>query len=172
MGIDEFGIKDHLTKKLKIIFIGFNPSTRSGEIGHHYAGRGNKFWRLLFDAGFTPYLLKPEEDQKITQWGIGLTNIVARPTPKASDLTNEEYRQGAVILREKITEYKPQIAAFVGKGVYQKYSGKSQVPWGLQKESIVKGVLDYVCPSSSGLVRMPYEEILEVYKGLKALSAE
>jgi TDG/mug DNA glycosylase family protein len=160
------GIPDSVGPGMKVLFIGYNPSLRSGEVGHNYAGRGNRFWKLLFESGLTDRLRKPEEDRDLLRIGYGFTNIVSRPTRAADEITKEEYAQGRVRLRALIEEWRPQVAAFVGKGVYEQYSLRKKVPWGVQKEPLVEGVVDYVMPSSSGLVRMPYEEILEVYRGL------
>jgi TDG/mug DNA glycosylase family protein len=160
-------IPDHLRAGLKIIFIGFNPSLRSGETGHHYANPSNRFWKVLHEAGLSPRRYRPEEDDKLLEIGFGLTNIAARPTRSAAEITREEYRQGRELLREKLEKYRPRAACFVGKGVYEAFSGKSGVGWGAQEGPVVPGVIDFVAPSSSGLVRMKREEIVEIYRGLK-----
>ncbi|HZG74181.1 MAG TPA: G/U mismatch-specific DNA glycosylase [Chondromyces sp.] len=159
-------IRDHLKQNLDILFVGFNPSIRSGETGHHFANPNNRFWKILFEAGLTPRKYAPTEDNQLLELGYGLTNIVARPTKTAEEITKEEYREGRQLLREKIERYQPKVVCFVGKGVYQEYSGKKKVPWGPQEESVVPGTVDFVAPSSSGLVRMKVEEIVEIYRGL------
>lgn len=165
-------IPDHLKKGLKILFVGFNPSIRSGELGHHYANPNNRFWKILYEAGITPRKYEAAEDVKLLELGYGCTNIVARPTKAADEITRDEYKEGREILKGKIEEYKPKVVCFVGKGVYQEYSGIKSCPWGMQKESVVSGTFDFVAPSSSGLVRMRLEEIVEIYKGLSELVAE
>ncbi|WP_172844415.1 mismatch-specific DNA-glycosylase [Tumebacillus algifaecis] len=162
-------IPDSIKKGLRILFIGYNPSLTSGEIGHNYAGRGNRFWRLLHDAGLTPRLIKPAEDRDLLEIGYGFTNIVARSTRRADEITRQEYAEGRVRLRELISEHTPMVACFVGKGVYEEYNGHRSIPWGVQPESAVPGVIDFVAPSSSGLVRMKYEDILEIYRELSVL---
>jgi double-stranded uracil-DNA glycosylase len=159
-------IQDHLKQGLDIVFIGFNPSIRSGETGHHYANPTNRFWKILYQSGLTPRVYRTEEDGSLIELGYGLTNIVERPTREASDITKEEYREGRVLLKEKLETYRPRIACFVGKGVYQQFSGKKKVPWGWQGESTVGGVRDFVAPSSSGLVRMKVEDISAIYREL------
>ncbi|WP_077623186.1 G/U mismatch-specific DNA glycosylase [Sediminibacillus massiliensis] len=165
-------IPDHLEKGLKILFIGFNPSVKSSETGHHYANPNNRFWKILHQSGLTPRKYSPEEDSKLLEMGYGFTNIVARPTKEAAEITKEEYEHGRRLLIERISHYQPQAACFVGKGVYQEYSKKRQVPWGLQESSIVPGVKEFVAPSSSGLVRMRIEEIVSIYKQLYLLLQE
>ncbi|WP_046175332.1 mismatch-specific DNA-glycosylase [Domibacillus indicus] len=159
-------INDHLKENLDILFVGFNPSVRSGETGHHFANPNNRFWKILFEAGLTPRKFRAAEDSQLPGLGYGLTNIVARPTKTADEITKEEYREGRVLLKRKIEHYRPKIVCFVGKGVYQEYSGRKQVPWGPQPDSVVPGTLDFVAPSSSGLVRMKMEEIIHIYKQL------
>jgi double-stranded uracil-DNA glycosylase len=160
-------VNDHLKEHLKILFVGFNPSIRSSETGHHFANPNNRFWRILHDAGLTPRKFEAAEDAKLLELGMGITNIVARPTKAADEITKEEYKEGKEILREKIVKHKPKVVCFVGKGVYQQYSGLKSVPWGRQETAVVPGTVDFVAPSSSGLVRMKLEEIVEIYKGLR-----
>ncbi|WP_241243060.1 mismatch-specific DNA-glycosylase [Paenibacillus whitsoniae] len=157
---------DHVREGLRILFVGYNPSIRSSETGHHYANPTNKFYRILHEAGFTSRLVKPEEDGELLAMGFGFTNIVARPTVAAADITPEEYREGRRILQEKLALYRPQVACFVGKGVYEQYSGRKGMGWGSQLPPVTPGIVEYVCPSSSGLVRMKLEEMVEIYKGI------
>lgn len=159
-------VNDHIKEELKILFVGFNPSIRSSDTGHHFANPNNRFWKILHEAGLTPRKYLPAEDAKLLDLGMGLTNIVARPTKAADEITREEYKEGKDILRKKIEKFKPRVVCFVGKGVYQEYCGLKNVPWGKQEKSVVPGTIDFVAPSSSGLVRMKVEEILEIYKGL------
>ena len=162
-------VNDHIKENLKILFVGFNPSIRSSETGHHFANPNNRFWRILHDAGLTPRKFDAAEDGKLLELGMGITNIVARPTKAADEITREEYKEGKEILRKKIEQLKPRVVCFVGKGVYQEYSGLKKAPWGRQEEAVVPGTIDFVAPSSSGLVRMKVEEIVEIYKGLSEI---
>ena len=77
-------VPDIIVPNLNILFIGYNPVARSAETGHHFAGYSNKFWKLLAAAGLTPYQFKPEEDKKLLSLGLGITNIVARPSRAAA----------------------------------------------------------------------------------------
>ncbi|WP_145415043.1 mismatch-specific DNA-glycosylase [Paenibacillus xylanexedens] len=159
-------IPDHLDTGLSILFIGFNPSITSGETGHHYAYKGNRFWRILERSGLTPRLYDATEDGELLKLGYGFTNIVARPTKGIEDITKEEYAEGREILREKLKTYRPDIACFVGKGVYTQYSKRSKVEWGFQDDPVVKEIQEFVAPSSSGLVRMSMDEIVAIYAQL------
>lgn len=160
-------IPDHLRPGLKVLFIGYNPSERSGETGHHYANPSNRFYKLLYESGLTERKFKPEEDLELLNYGFGFTNIVARPTKTAAEITKEEYAEGRLLVKDKLFTYKPTVACFVGKGVYEQYAGTKQVDWGVQPIQSVEGVVDYVAPSSSGLVRMPIAEMVEIFRGLR-----
>jgi len=160
-------IPDHIRPGLDVLFIGYNPSLRSGETGHHYANPSNRFWKLLHLSGLTPRLYRPEEDADLPKIGFGFTNIVARPTRTAEEITPEEYARGREVLRHKLETFRPKAACYVGKGVYAAFSGRRQIVWGMQPESVVRGVADFVAPSSSGLVRMPFEDMTEIFRQLK-----
>ncbi|MGI2329057.1 G/U mismatch-specific DNA glycosylase [Planococcus sp. YIM B11945] len=160
-------IPDHLQEGLKILFVGFNPSIRSSETGFHYANPTNRFWKILFEAGLTPRKFRPDENSELLALGFGLTNIVARPTKEAAEISKMEYAEGAALLQQKIKTYRPKAICFVGKGVYQEYSKKRKIQWGLQEEPVIPGIVEFVAPSSSGLVRIKQRDIVEVYKGLK-----
>ena len=159
-------VEDHIKKGLDVLFVGFNPSIRSSETGHHFANPSNRFWKILYEAGLTPRKFAPSEDAMLLDLGMGITNIVARPTKAADEITKEEYQEGKRILRKKIEQCQPKVVCFVGKGVYQQYSGVKDVPWGIQKDAVIPGTIDFVAPSSSGLVRMKVDEMVEIYKQL------
>jgi TDG/mug DNA glycosylase family protein len=156
-------IEDVIAKQLKVLFCGFNPSLRSGETGHHFANSRNRFWNILFRAELTPRQLQPTEDRKMLQYGYGLTNIVARPTKEAKEISKEEYDKGRAQLHEKIADYQPKVVCFVGKGVYQQFQQMKDVDWGLQQAKIGQTKL-FVAPSSSGLVRIKLEDIIAIYR--------
>ncbi|MHC0035602.1 mismatch-specific DNA-glycosylase [Pseudoneobacillus sp. C159] len=162
-------IPDYLKEGLDILFVGFNPSIRSSLTGHHFANPNNRFWTILHKSGITPRKYHSTEDALLLELGYGLTNIVARPTKAADEITKDEYLTGTIELKQKIEKYKPKFVCFVGKGVYQECSGRKQVSWGVQETSVVSGTIEFVAPSSSGLVRMKLKEIIEIYLGLAQL---
>ncbi|MCG7377668.1 mismatch-specific DNA-glycosylase [Paenibacillus sp. ACRSA] len=165
-------IPDHVEPGLSILFIGFNPSITSGETGHHYAYKGNRFWRILERSGLTPRLYQTEEDGELLKLGYGFTNIVARPTKGIEDISREEYAEGREILKQKLEQYRPDIACFVGKGVYTQYSKRTKVEWGFQDDPVVPEIHEFVAPSSSGLVRMSMDEIVAIYTQLSDFISE
>ncbi|MEN6349733.1 MAG: mismatch-specific DNA-glycosylase [Syntrophomonas sp.] len=159
-------VPDYLAYNMKIVFVGFNPSLRSGETGHHFANPSNRFWRILYEAGLTPRIYKPEDDYLLPRLGYGLSNIVPRPTRAAADILPEEYELGRQLLSQKLRRYSPRTVCYVGKGVYQAYSQNKQAPWGYQTFDVIHGIKDFVAPSSSGLVRMKTSEIAAIYHRL------
>src|ERR1700749_779458 len=94
-------IPDLIAKDLRVLFCGINPGLYSGATGHHFARPGNRFWPALFAGGFTPRLLTPWEKDELLDYGIGITNVVARTTTAAAELSDDELRAGVVTLRRK-----------------------------------------------------------------------
>lgn len=159
-------LPDYLQPGLKVLFVGFNPSIRSGELGHHFASPNNRFWKILHQAGLTRRQYSPMEDQSLLDLGYGLTNLVARPTRAAADVSAAEYARGRKVLRYKIELNLPRVVCHVGKGVYQIYARRRRAAWGFQTGELTPGVSDFVAPSSSGLVRMPMEQVISIYRWL------
>lgn len=112
-------LKDRIGPGVKVLFVGINPGVRSAVCGHHFAGPSNNFWKLLFDSGLVPERVTHVDDDRLAEWGYGITNIVARPTPGVSDLTLTELRAGRAALERKVRRYKPEIVALVGITVYR-----------------------------------------------------
>ena len=157
---------DLLGPDLSLIFCGYNPSLTSGRSGHHYAHPGNRFWRVLYAAGITDRLYRPEEDERLLELGIGFTNLCPRPTRRADELTREEIRAGAEELREKLERLQPRAVAYTGIGVYKWFRATSKAGWGVQEVPAVPGVTDVVVPSPSGLNRMLFDVLVEHYRPL------
>jgi len=142
------GLPDYLKEGLKIILVGFNPGEASARAGHYYAGRGNSFWPLVYESGLIPEPLEPEDDRRIMEFGIGLTDLVKRPSRGIEEIRREDFTEGRVLLGQKLEQHSPRIIAFNGKLVYEKFSGRP-VKLGLQKEKLY-GAHVYVLPSTSG----------------------
>ena len=160
---------DLLRPGLDLIFCGYNPSLTSGLSGHHYAHPGNRFWRVLFAAGITDRLYRPEEDALLLDLGMGFTNLASRPTRRADELTREEIRAGAEALGAKLERLEPRAVAYTGIGVYRWFRSTSKATWGVQEAPAVSGVTDVVVPSPSGLNRMRFEELVDHYRTLAPL---
>jgi TDG/mug DNA glycosylase family protein len=134
-----------------LLLVGINPGLRSGALGHHFAGNGNPFWRLLHASGLTPRLLTYEEDQELGELGIGLTNLCARATRAAADLTAADFARGRRTLASKIAKVRPGVVAFVGLSLYQTYFQLSASGGAGAKLERIDGARVFVVPNPSGL---------------------
>jgi mismatch-specific thymine-DNA glycosylase len=168
-------LPDILAPGLDIVFVGFNPGRKSAARMHHFAGPNNHFWALLADAGLTPRRLTWEEDLLLPQYGLGVTNIVARPSRGSADLTWPELLAGSDELARKMAELRPALVCLLGKDVYRAYAHlapSSSVAWGRQPHSRVPRVIDFVAPNPSSRSTIPYEERLAVMQELQGLRVE
>lgn len=143
-------IADVAAPGLRVLFCGINPGLWSGATGHHFARPGNRFWPALHRSGFTPRQLRPEEQQELLALGLGITNVVARTTAKASELTAEEYRSGGEALVEQVTRLAPRALAVLGIGAYRAAFGRPHAAVGRQVERIGDSEV-WVLPNPSGL---------------------
>ncbi|XP_005111670.1 uncharacterized protein LOC101858755 [Aplysia californica] len=165
-------LPDRLAHNLDIIIIGINPGLFAAYVGHHYAGPGNHFWKCLYLSGLIPEPMNAYDDFKLLDFGIGFTNICARTTRGSSDLKRVEIKEGAEILKRKILEYKPKIAVFNGKGIYEVFSGNKNFHIGKQPDKLERSdTVFYVMPSSSArCAQLPRAlDKVPFYLGLKKL---
>ena len=144
-------LRDVICPRPRLLMVGINPGLRSGAVGHHFAGHGNPFWRLIHAAGLVPTLLSPEEDRRLGEYGIALTNLVARTTRTAAELTREERARGARLLTAKIRRLRPAVVAFLGLSLYQDYFGYSKSGGPGAKPERISGARVFVVPNPSGL---------------------
>jgi TDG/mug DNA glycosylase family protein len=145
-------LRDVAPRRPRLLLVGINPGRRSGTVGHHFAGNGNPFWRLLHAAGLTPVLLPYEQDQRLAEFGIALTNLCPRTTRTAAELTRAEIDAGRAALADKIARWRPAVVAFVGVTLYRLYFGKlASTPGPGAKPEVVAGAKVFVVPNPSGL---------------------
>src|SRR5436190_4633137 len=100
-------LRDRITRGVRILFVGINPGQRSEAIGHHFAGYSNRFWPLLYDSKLVSERISAEDDDRLHEWGLGITNLVARMTPGIDSLRPAEYVAGARVLRGEVRHFKP-----------------------------------------------------------------
>ena len=112
-------VPDVVGPGLQVLFCGINPSIRSGETGFHFARPGNRFWPALHLAGFTPRVLRPDESAELPSYGVGVTNLVDRPTRAAADLGDDELRDGVAALAALAEEWQPRTVAILGIGAFR-----------------------------------------------------
>lgn len=162
-------LPDHLRKGMKLIIVGCNPSESSVRVGHYYAGRGNQFWPMLYESGVVPEPFDYHDDKRVIEFGIGLTDLVKRPTKGAEELTRSDFAEGRIVLSQKLEEFTPHVVAFNGKIVYEQFAQR-KCKFGLQKESLY-GARVYVLPSTSGQNAQGEAEKLKHFRKLAQLVA-
>ena len=143
-------VSDILAPNLHVLFCGINPGAYSAAVGHHFARPGNRFWPALYAGGFTDRLFTPEEDRDLLRLGFGLTNIVARTTASAKELSSDELLDGALRLTRKVEKYQPRVLAILGISAYRTAFQQPQVNLGQQPERCGNTYL-WVLPNPSGL---------------------
>jgi double-stranded uracil-DNA glycosylase len=144
-------LRDVLMPSPRVLFVGINPSTRSAEVGHHFAGRGNPFWRLLHASGLTRRLIFYEEDRTLVREGMALTNLCARATRQASELTSEERVRGLAVLERKIGRVKPEVVALVGVTLFRQIWPRAKGSVTGPRTETLSGARVFVLPNPSGL---------------------
>lgn len=139
-------LPDVITYDLDILIIGINPGLLSAYKGHHYPNPGNHFWKCLFLSGFTEQQLNYMHDQSLPEkYSIGFTNMVERTTPGSKDLSSKEIREGGKQLLEKLQKYRPLIAAFNGKGIYEIFCKET---FGVKAKNLEFGLQPYKIPET------------------------
>ncbi|XP_063974269.1 G/T mismatch-specific thymine DNA glycosylase-like [Diachasmimorpha longicaudata] len=164
-------LQDYLEPDLDLVFLGINPSLMAAYKGRYYAGPGNHFYKLLHASELVPRFINFEEDCNLLQHKIGLTNIVARATRSSADLSTAEIRKGCAVVVEKMKHFKPKIAIFNGKCIYQVFGEnfkRTDFHFGLQSEKIGNTAVWVVPSSSARCSNFPrMEDKLHFYRALK-----
>ena len=166
-------LRDRIKPGVRILFVGINPGQRSEAIGHHFAGYSNRFWKLLFESKLVPEPMRAEDDDRLPEWGFGITNLIPRMTPGIDTLRREEYAAGATVLRRKIRRFKPIIVALIGVTVYRSLFGVragQPVKLGLQRAQL-EGARVFVLPNPSGRnANFSYAEMSAAFRALQRTS--
>ncbi|KES05891.1 DNA glycosylase [Streptomyces toyocaensis] len=135
---------------LRVLFCGINPGLMTAATGHHFARPGNRFWPALHRSGFTPVLLPPSEQRELLSYGLGITNVVARATARADELSAREYREGGRLLAVKVARLRPRWLAVLGVTAYRAAFDDRKARVGPQVRTI-GGTRVWVLPNPSGL---------------------
>lgn len=143
-------VPDVIGTNLDVLFCGINPGRWSGAVGHHFAHPGNRFWKALHLAGFTDRQLAPTQERALLDYGLGITNLVARTTAAAAELEATELRRGAVRLQRKVRRFQPRTVGFLGMGAFRVAFRMPKAPAGRQPE-LLAGAVVWVLPNPSGL---------------------
>jgi TDG/mug DNA glycosylase family protein len=143
-------VADVIAPDLEILYCGINPGLYSAAVGHHFARPGNRFWPVLHLAGLTPERLGPFEEARLLEHGQGITNLVARATARAEEISALELARGAIRLRRKVERYRPAKVAVLGLGAYRRAFVVPSAQVGLQPDPF-GGARLWVLPNPSGL---------------------
>jgi TDG/mug DNA glycosylase family protein len=143
-------IPDLLGPGLRVLFCGINPGLYSAAVGHHYGRPGNRFWKALSDSGLTNTELSAYEENRLLESGIGLTDLVARASAAAAELTKDELGKGGEVFAQKVAELRPQVVAICGITAYRTAYRAPKIVLGLQAERIACSPV-WVLPNTSGL---------------------
>jgi double-stranded uracil-DNA glycosylase len=143
-------IPDVIGPGLRVLFSGINPGLYSAAVGYHFARPGNRFWPALHQSGFTTRQLRPDEQDQLLGLGLGITNVAARATARADELSDTELRDGGRMLAAKVTALTPRFLAVVGVTAYRVAFGRRDAAVGPQDDRIGETRL-WVLPNPSGL---------------------
>jgi len=159
-------VPDVVAPGVRVVFCGINPGRVSAAAGAHFANPRNDFWRLLHAAGFTPRLFDPQEQHKLLEVGIGLTNAARRTTRGSGDLRKADFAGAAERLDEIARTISPRAIAFVGKTAYKGAFGE-RAEHGLQERKLGEAAL-FVLPSTSPAnAAVSWEERLRWFHALR-----
>ncbi len=162
-------VPDLVRPGLRVLFCGINPGVRSGELAQHFARPGNRFWKVLHGAAFTDRLLAPSEQARLLDYGLGITNLVDRPSRRAGDLTADELREGAASLSDRAARDRPAWVAVLGVQAYRRAFGRPGARVGRQDETLGRGSGLWLLPNPSGLqARYQLPEMIELFSDLRA----
>jgi double-stranded uracil-DNA glycosylase len=147
--------------------VGINPGLWSGAVGHHFARPGNRFWKALYRSGFTGRVLSPFEDASLLDWNLGVTNLVARTTARADELSADEIRRGARELEERLAPLRPRFVAVLGIGAYRTGFGRRDAALGQQEQDLGESRF-WVLPNPSGLnAHHQLDDLTERFRALR-----
>ena len=174
-------LKDRIRPGVRVLFVGINPGVRSAQTGHHFAGYSNRFWKLLRESGLLPEPVTFEHDDRLPEFGFGITNLIARPSPGIDDLAPSEYIEGWGVLERKIRRYRPRVVALVGVTLFRaiapliaadadrvtRITKTRTLHLGLQSATI-HGAKVFVLPNPSGRnANFSYAEMLAAFRSLR-----
>jgi double-stranded uracil-DNA glycosylase len=160
-------LPDHLRKGMKLVIVSCNPTESSVRVGHYYAGRDNEFWPILFESGVVPEPFDYHDDKRVIEFGIGLTDLVKRPSKSSDTLSREDFAEGRIVLSQKLEEFAPRVVAFNGKLTYEQFSQR-KCKCGLQKEHLY-GARVYVLPCTPGQPAQSKGEKMQHFRKLAQL---
>jgi TDG/mug DNA glycosylase family protein len=160
-------VPDLIAPGLDVLFCGINPGLWSAAVGHHFARPGNRFWKVLHGAGFSPEVLAPEDELQLLDLGLGITNLVPRSTAAAAELDRAELRLGARRLVRTVSRWRPGFVAFLGMGAFRIAYERPRAGIGEQPEPI-GGARIWLLPNPSGLqAHYQFDDLVAAFAELR-----
>jgi TDG/mug DNA glycosylase family protein len=154
-------LADLLQPELRAVCVGINPAPSSVRVGHYYQGAlGQGFFRRLRSAGLLPAGPGWEDDLAFEN-GIGFTDIVKRPTARATEIHPDEFKHGRPLLVAKLEPLRLRLVVFTFKDAAKKYFGPFEGN-GLLTGRDIGGAKVFVMPgpyAPGDLVRQKIEEL-------------
>ena len=167
-------LPDYLADGLDIVFVGLNPGLYSVQVGHYFATPRNRFWTAINRSGLLAEPASADQDHRLLQQGIGLTDVVKRPTRGASELRAADFRRWAPVLKEKLERHRPRIVCFHGTTAYRGYmkyaeDSAGRPGLGVQPDAIGSSKV-FVTPNPSPAnAAWSLADLVEWYRRLAAL---
>ncbi|HZN44331.1 MAG TPA: mismatch-specific DNA-glycosylase [Nitrospiraceae bacterium] len=164
-------MSDHIAPNIRVLFVGINPGLRSALLGHHFAGHSNRFWKVLYASGLVPEPLTYRDDWRLPAFGLGLTNMVARPTAGIRELTAQEYEAGRTQLLTTIARYQPSVVAVLGLSLATILLGTGRISTrrlpGLQRERLVNSSVFLLLNPSGRNAHYSLADMVKVFRDLR-----
>lgn len=168
-------LSDHIRPGVRVLFVGINPGLRSAATGHHFAGHSNRFWKLLFESELVSQPLTYQDDWRLPDWGLGLTNIIQRPSAGIDVLKPSEYAAGRKRLAARVQRYQPHVVALLGVTIYRRLFPEhktGEISLGLQGKVLADRPV-FVLPNPSGRnAHYSYRAMLVSFRALKSLELD
>ena len=166
-------LTDHIRPGVHILFVGINPGLRSATTGHHFAGHSNRFWKLLYESKLVSEPLTHQDDWRLPDWGLGLTNIIQRPSAGVGTLKPQEYTAGKKRLVATVKRYRPHAVALLGVTIYRTLFSEyweGRINLGLKNETLASRPI-FVLPNPSGRnAHYSYRTMLAAFRALRNVS--
>jgi TDG/mug DNA glycosylase family protein len=167
-------LTDHIRPELRILFVGINPGLRSAATGHHFSGHSNRFWRLLFESELIAEPLTHRDDWRIPDWGLGLTNIIQRPSSGIDVLKPRDYAAGKKRLLAIVEQYRPRTVSLLGVTIFRALFPEcrtGRISLGQQTQTLAGQPL-FVLPNPSGRnAHYSYRTMLDAFCSLRDLTS-
>lgn len=158
-------LEDLIQEDLNVLFVGYNPHPYAVEQGHYYARRANRFWEDLYEAGLVPRLLRgPDEDRELLRFGMGVTDLIKRPTKGIDELTAADFAAGFERLAGLLERYQPRIVCFNGLGLLERFDKRGRAP-----ASVQVAVVPSTSPRNNGLRQERLAAFKDLHRQVAAL---